>query len=245
MNWWRRLCSCFNGSANIISREISTSITTDASTKGFGGWSEGDWFLGTWEGPPCDTFDVHDHLVHPPLELQDSSKNINVLELYAVVVGLKRWGPHLRDSQIQIVTDNTQAMYMINTGRSANKTCMSLLREIFWLCYVFNTELYSVYINTRENVFADALSRVSEPTMGELVVATITNLNLSIYSGPSKEDLLKRESDLLTNASAPSTNKARECHARCYERFCNSYSLEFLPCDSQRICTYIAFMSFV
>ena len=112
-------------------------MTTDASTGGFGGWSEGDWFVGAWEGGPPVDFDLHDHWILPPQELVGSQQNINVLELFAIVVGLRRWGQHLRDTQIQVVTDNTQAMYMVNTGRSSNKACMSLLREIFWLCYIF------------------------------------------------------------------------------------------------------------
>ena len=63
-------------------------------------------------------------------------------------------------------------------------------------------------------------------------------------SGPSAEDLAKRESELLTNASAPSTNRTRACQARRYERFCDDYNFEYTPCDPPRICTYIAFLSF-
>ena len=47
------------------------------------------------------------------------------------------------------------------------------------------------------------------------------------------------------NAAAPSTNKARNYQAGCYERFCDQYGLDYLPCDSQRISTYIAFLSFL
>ena len=46
------------------------------------------------------------------------------------------------------------------------------------------------------------------------------------------------------NASAPSTNRARAYQAGCYERFCDQYGWDYLPCDSQRISTYIAFLSF-
>ena len=181
LSWWRRLCSVFNGSAKIIGKEFSTSITTDASTEGFGGWSEGDWYLGTWGKPVPECFDVHDHIVPPPGDFEDMPVNINVYELFAVLAGLRRWGPHLGDSLIQIVTDNNQVRYMINTGRSANKICMAWLREIFWLCFIFNVDLYAVYISSKENVFADALSRVTVSDSTDLTRDIISNYKLCCH----------------------------------------------------------------
>ena len=143
LSWWENLCAVFNGSANIIVKGLSTSVTTDASSEGFGGWSEGDWFLGSWCNIDFGPLDIPDHVVESPQILFDITKNINVLELFAVVVALRRWGPHLGDSQIHVVTNNTQVVYMVNTGRSANKTCMSYLREIYWLCFIFNVELFA------------------------------------------------------------------------------------------------------
>ena len=46
------------------------------------------------------------------------------------------------------------------------------------------------------------------------------------------------------NSAVPATNKARACQASCYERFCEQYGLDFLPCDPQRVSTYVAFLSF-
>ena len=62
--------------------------------------------------------------------------------------------------------------------------------------------------------------------------------------GPTREQLATRESELVENSAAPSTNKTRACQARCYERFCNHYDFSYLPCEPPRICTYIAFLSF-
>ena len=61
---------------------------------------------------------------------------------------------------------------------------------------------------------------------------------------PPVEQLAARESDLLRNASAPSTNKTRACQARCYELFCDSYNIDYLPCTPQRVTTYVAYLSF-
>ena len=98
-----------------------------------------------------------------------------------MLASIRRWGPELRDSQIQVVTDNTQVMYMINTGRSANSCCMAWLREIFWLCFIFNVELYAMYINTKENTFADALSRANDIESLKIVVETVSELNLCCH----------------------------------------------------------------
>ena len=121
----------------------------------------GTGFFGSGEGATPELFHVHDHVVGPPTDVGRLSRNINVYELFAVLVALRRWGPALSNTLVQVVTDNNQVLYMINTGRSANKTCMSRLREIYWLCFIFNLDLYATYIKSKDNIFADALSRVS------------------------------------------------------------------------------------
>ena len=88
LSWWRNLCGAFNGSAKIIGRDLSTSITTDASVEGFGGWSEGDWFLGSWGNAIPECLKTHDHVVRAPGDFVVLARNINVYELYAVLVGL-------------------------------------------------------------------------------------------------------------------------------------------------------------
>ena len=180
--WWKNLCNSFNGSAKIIGRNVGGTVTTDASTWGFGGWSEGDWFLGCWEGTVPEEINVHNHIVLPPGESDCFDKNINVYELYAVLAAVRRWGPDLKDSQIQVVTDNTQVVYMINTGRSANYCCMAWLRELFWLCFIFNVELFAMYINTRDNTFADALSRADNSSSLKFITDTVSNLNLCCHN---------------------------------------------------------------
>ena len=182
LSWWKNLCNSLNGSAKIIGKEFSTSFITDASVSGFGGWSEGDWFLGSWAGIVPDCLAIHDHVVEPPSNSDLFSENINVYEPYAVLASIRRWGPIVRDTAVQIVTDNNQVLFMINTGRSANCCCMSWLREIFWLCFIFNIEIYAVYIRSKDNVFADALSHVSSCVMKNVVLDTVADLNLCCHA---------------------------------------------------------------
>ena len=139
----------------------------------------GSWGVGMGLPPPPPPLcDFHDHIVDPPSEDDFFAKNINVYELYTVLASLRRWGSLWGGTQIQIVTDNNQVMYMVNTGWTANKCCMSWLREIFWLCFIFNVELFAVYIPSRDNVFADALSRADNSRMLDLVLDAICELNL-------------------------------------------------------------------
>lgn len=86
--------------------------------------------------------------------------NINVLELWPIVVGLQRWYPKLRNCTLVIYTDNTQVQYMLTKGVSSNKICMRWLRELYWICVIYNVQPDVRYISTTDNVLADALSRL-------------------------------------------------------------------------------------
>ena len=160
-NWWLRFLDVFNGRAIMIRSLHSVPITSDSSNKGFGAWAGKDWFFGTW----CDQLDFDPGCGHcelPPL-LQRVPKNINVYELWPIVVGVRRWGHHYKNSRIHLVTDNMQVLAMINTGRSSNATCMSWLRELFWACFLGNFDLHATYIKSSDNVLADQLSRLCYP----------------------------------------------------------------------------------
>ena len=93
--------------------------------------------------------------------------NINVLELIPILDGARRWGPGWINRRICIVTDNTQVLHAVRTGRSRNKHSMSMLRDLFWLCAEFNFYLEVVYINTKLNKLCDNLSRLDEPDSAE------------------------------------------------------------------------------
>ena len=60
------------------------------------------------------------------------------------------------------VTDNTQVVADINTGRSSNTVSMDLLRKIFWLTVTHNCHLVAEHIPGERNVVADTLSRFTD-----------------------------------------------------------------------------------
>ena len=49
-------------------------------------------------------------------------KNINELELWPILVGVKTWLSELKHKSVQIYTDNTQVFHMIRKGVSSNAT---------------------------------------------------------------------------------------------------------------------------
>lgn len=160
--WWVEFVSTFNGKAKIIPTEAPTiAIYSDASLKGFGALHGADWLAGnfgkegsmrTWLGHHWVTGDDEDCV----------TRNINVLELWPILKAVERWCGQWSNKTVVVVTDNTQVRAAINTGRSTNKTTMKWLRQIFWLSISHNFDLQSVYINTKNNVICDSLSRLDQ-----------------------------------------------------------------------------------
>ena len=158
--WWSEFARWFNGSAKIIQPPLHTSmVTTDASGSGFGAFSGIDWIGGQWEQDLVLDMDKHQHC--KPVPKMIIPKDINVRELYPVLESLWRWGHLWRDHKVQCVTDNTQVVAALNSGKAGNDSAMSILRLIFWQTVLYNCHLVGVYLPGRDNVIADAISRVS------------------------------------------------------------------------------------
>lgn len=154
--WWKSFASFFNGSASIVTYNFGDGpmITTDASLHGYGfclhagtilDWQAG-WF-NTAELPndfECiDSTHHHWKNIKKPL-VTPKADNINFFELLPVWQSVLRFGPYFRGHHLVVLMDNTQVISMVNCGKSINISCMCLLREIFWLCI-----MYDVYITAR------------------------------------------------------------------------------------------------
>ena len=162
LNWWLSFCGVFNGRACIIRDTHPLPVYSDASFKGFAAWVGKDYLFGFWstDNSPTGFGGGCSHLTEPP-SVSLNKPNINVYELWPLVAALQRWGHFFKNSRLHFVTDNMQVLAMVNTGRSANRTCMTWLREMFWLCFIMNIDIFATYIRSADNVLADALSRVS------------------------------------------------------------------------------------
>ena len=164
LNWWLKFVEKFNGYTTIIGLGGAViSVYSDASRSGFGATCRHDWLAGTfgldkqiawssWLG----------HHFSSASEPGCRTENINVLELWPILQAVRKWGSTWSNQRVIFVTDNTQVMAALNSGRSKNKFTMSWLRIIFWESINLNFEIQSVYINTKVNVVCDSLSRLDD-----------------------------------------------------------------------------------
>ena len=67
------------------------------------------------------------------------------------------------------MTDNTQVLFAVNSGRSKCDDSMKLLRRIFWLTVKFNCHLFASHVRGVDNIAADCLSRLCDMKSTELL----------------------------------------------------------------------------
>ena len=180
LRWWLAFCGIFNGKACIIRDCNPLPLYSDSSFEGFGAWLGKDWFYGTWAESPDISHPGCGHSEQPPSI--NLAKNINVFELWPLVVGLRKWGFHFTNSKLHFITDNMQVLAMINTGRSSNRTCMSWLREMFWMCFIWNIDICASYIRSEDNSLADALSRLPYPGVADKCSKILSDSNMCCSS---------------------------------------------------------------
>ena len=179
LRWWKRFCVFFNGSRKIVKENYQYPMVSDSSLKGFAVYLGSDWAAGVWHDE--DYLKLRsdcNHIVSKPLLEDFETDNINVLELWPIVVGLKRWAHLFKDMSILVFTDNTQVMFMLINGSSVNETCCKWIREIFWITAIYNIEIIPKYINTRANLVADTLSRLPYPETAKNVISYLANSQL-------------------------------------------------------------------
>ena len=113
--WWSRFMQQYNGiSIMWLHRnpQVDRVIASDASSKGFGAWSQaiGEYLRGRF-----------------PKEWQH--RNIAELEMLAVVVALKAWATQLEGWYFWIHVDNEAVLHVLNTGRSRNTYLQDALKR--------------------------------------------------------------------------------------------------------------------
>ena len=185
LNWWRIFCASFNGVSQINNVDYCYPMVSDASLKGFGVYLDRDWVAGSWSEDDSFLWDSScGHAGEAPVVEREvvDFRNINVLELWPIVVGLKRWASKLRNKTLTLFTDNTQVMHMLIKGSSTNPICMSWIREIYWVCVFNNIELQPKYINTHNNLVADTLSRLGYFSSSYEIEKLLTGSNLCCLS---------------------------------------------------------------
>ena len=120
---------------------------TDASKNkdfGCGGVCGTDWFIMQWETGFIKKYDP----------------SIAFLELFALTVGILAWIRQFKNMKLVLFCDNMSVVHMINTTSSSCKFCMKLIRIIVLELIQSNTHVTCRHIPTKQNIFADNLSRM-------------------------------------------------------------------------------------
>ena len=119
---------------------------TDASRNnnlGAGGYCNHEWFWLKW---PKDMI----------VKIEPS---IAYLELYALTVSIMLWLKNFKGRRIIVLCDNQSVVYMINKNTSHCKHCLKLIRMIVLESMTCNARVFAKYVNTKQNYYADLLSR--------------------------------------------------------------------------------------
>ena len=140
--WWKNnILESFN---TIRIGNPSFTITTDASTTGWGAVFKNTSTVGQ--------FSITETLMH-----------INVLELKAILFGLRSLCDHICDSHIKILSDNTTAVHCINNmGSCRSVDCDKIVKLIWDWAIKRRLWLSSAHIPGRLNREADEESRKTE-----------------------------------------------------------------------------------
>lgn len=128
----------------ILPKQFSLEIFSDASMTGWGAYYNGQKAKGFWNK-------------------DDRQRHINYLELKAAYYSVKSFSKAASVTFIILLRlDNVTAIATINRMGSIKYKQLNNIAKILWnYCESKNIFIYASYINTKENVEADFLSRVT------------------------------------------------------------------------------------
>ena len=99
------------------------------------------------------------HGLWPNWFLKEKEPSIKYLELFALCGAILTWGQFITDTRVIVFCDNQAVVEMINNTSSRYKNCMILIRKLVLNNLKFNRRVFTRYINMRQNILADSLSR--------------------------------------------------------------------------------------
>jgi hypothetical protein len=144
LSWWFHFLPIWNRSLKIQSdsNRRRFAFTSDASDIACGGAITDQALVHLWS--------PHQHSWH-----------INIKELWSVYRYLYSWSPEFSRATIMIGCDNLTVVAWLNNGCAHSPLAMKFLRKIFWLCAKFDFHLMALWIPTKTNTMADAISRLN------------------------------------------------------------------------------------
>nr|CAH7743646.1 unnamed protein product [Callosobruchus chinensis] len=139
IDWWLHNIHC--SGKEILPSSYSLEIYSDTSTTGWGAWCGEKEAKGIWNK-------------------EQQSSHINWLELCAAFHALKSFARHRSHCNILLRIDNVTAIACINKMGSTRYSGLDLLTRSIWdWCESKTIHIFASYINTKDNIRADSLSR--------------------------------------------------------------------------------------
>ena len=166
LQWWIDFMDSFNGVTFFVDSEPTQieQFSTDACLNGGAAHFHTDWFYSNWE------------IDYPHLK----DAHINKLELFTILLSLRRWHTSMKNKWIVVYTDNMSTMYAINKGTIRCNTSMAWLREMFWITARNNFRLTARYLTSKANKIADTLSRLHDRNVTNTLNEMITMETIKI-----------------------------------------------------------------
>jgi hypothetical protein len=158
LSWWNMLLPQFNGKHLFDdSSRPRFHLYTDASSVGLGGFYfpatsvQANWEDYTTTLDPINAFSIR-------IPRGKRHQHINTHEMRAVLQSFKRWQSIWARGVVIIHTDNTATLSGLNKG-SIRGPSMEPLRALLLLAAAADIELKGVWLASKDNGLADALSR--------------------------------------------------------------------------------------
>jgi hypothetical protein len=174
---WQQFLPQFNGQTELIpSKPLSLNdFFTDASSSyGYGAFILGGYFSLSFAQAASQFCDA-----------PEPSEPIHVHELYVVLILCRLFSAALRGLHIRLHIDNTIVVAVINKGTAKGTSgprMMEYVRHIFWLSARYNFGLTSIYITSKNNSLADALSQGDLPRFSSLLLEWKLGLHSALTS---------------------------------------------------------------
>lgn len=139
LHWWAK--NIHHAFTPLRFQNYRLEIFSDASTTGWGAYCNGKKAYGHWK--------IHENNLH-----------INILELKAALFALKIYGKNHHDCEILLRIDNVTAISCINKKGSIRFPHLNDITKDIWVwCEQRKIMPFASYINTKDNINADKLSR--------------------------------------------------------------------------------------
>lgn len=145
LSWWLEYMDPFNGLTPMCDTRPVSPVWTDACPV-----AAGAVFSGNYVYTPFNTWREAENL------------HINHKEALALETAAAHWAPRWTNRRVVVYCDNQAAVGILNKGSCRDPVVMASLRRLSMLSARFNFKICAVYYPGRENIVADAVSRLHE-----------------------------------------------------------------------------------